>query len=171
MAVNKFEHQQIKLECSKFKINFGPFSSSNSLRGHSAPMSWGKFQPHMSNRVTFYWLFSPLEPTSKNCVFYQFTKTRNFCTCTKRSRAISKLRVLSIIKHAIASDRKPSPKIACFINLLKDCVDCVYCVDCVDCVFYNLPFSGLVGPPRQNTLAIPSFPVVAQQLHIFTYFR
>ena len=37
----------------------------------------------------------------ENCVFYQFIKTRNFPAGSKISRAASKLRVLSIIKHAI----------------------------------------------------------------------
>ena len=69
----------------------------------------------------------------KNCVFYQLTKTRNlwpyskiacfinllkdcvgqaiFCNSSKKNRATSELRVLSIIKHAILSDRKNHNKL------------------------------------------------------------
>ena len=120
-----------KIEFSKFK-NFGPpFWPSNS---HSGPISWGKLQPHLSNRVTSYWLFSTLEPTSKNCVFYQFTKTRNFRNGSKRSwncvfyqlsnmqlrqirKSHNKLHVLAIyLRIASIASIALIASIACFIT-------------------------------------------------------
>ena len=49
--------------------------------------------------------------SSKNCVFYQFIKTRNFRDGSKISHAASKLRVLSIIKHAIGKIEKSHKKL------------------------------------------------------------
>ena len=46
----------------------------------------------------------------KNCVFYQFFKTRNFRAGSRISRSASKLRVLSIIKHAIRKIEKSHKK-------------------------------------------------------------
>ena len=55
----------------------------------------------------------------ENCVFYQFIKTRNFPAGSKISRAASKLRVLSIIKHAIWKIEKSHKKLRVLSTYLR----------------------------------------------------